>query len=81
MASPFGSTALGTINFPNISVPGAVGQDGANPVETDEERKRRLALQQQRNNPGVTALASLSNAGMVVGAGRYGGSLLSGFGL
>ena len=78
----FGSAALGSIG---MSVPGTesyagAGQNGGNPVESDEERRRRLALQQQqRSNPSTAGLTALSSVGG--GAGRYGGSLLAGFGL
>jgi hypothetical protein len=86
MMAGFGSAALSSIG---MAVPGAAGNFGvASPdqgaVETDEEKRRRLALQQQRNNPsvaGLTALRSVGGAAGAGGAGRYGGSLLTGFGL
>jgi hypothetical protein len=80
MMAGFGSSALNSIG---MSVPGSESLAAAQtvPGETDEERKRRLALASQQNNPSVAGLSALSSvSGMAGVAGRY-GRPLGGFGI
>ncbi len=74
-----GFTALNSLNI-GMSVPGSESVD-AILGESEEERKRRLALMSQQRNPGVAALNSI---GAAIGGGMggmSGGGVLSRFGL